>query len=207
MKFNAIHQIDSYWEGLRDGRPMPMRSEVDPRGMEGALEHALLMEMVAPGIARIRVAGVHMTDLLGMEVRGMPLTAFIEPGDRTRLQDLLSEVVESPKVAEVSLSSPGGIGRPPLNARLYLAPLASDLDRRPRILAGFQAQGSIGRTPRRFSIESIHKRRIVASGEMTQTPAKPSAAPVSQFSEPEAEFTPAPKATAAERPYLRLVRD
>jgi len=204
MKFSAISQIDAYWEGLRDGRLMPMRSEIDPRGMEGALENAILMEVVAPGIPRIRVSGMHMTDLLGMEVRGMPLTAFFEPSDRKRLQDVLKDVVETPNVAEVSLSSPGGVGRPPLNARLYLAPLGSDLDKRPRILGALQAQGSIGRTPRRFAIESVHKRRIVASAGMTRLP---ETKPMRQMAETQTPFDPAPQGSAAERPYLRLVRD
>jgi len=38
MIFPAVNQVDAYWEGLRDGRLMPERAEVDPRGLDSALE-------------------------------------------------------------------------------------------------------------------------------------------------------------------------
>jgi hypothetical protein len=225
VNFPAVSQIDAYWEGLRDGRLMPKRSEVDPRGMEGALEYAMLMELVAPGVARIRVSGMHLTDLLGMEVRGMPLTAFFEPQDRPRIAAVLDEVVgtkgSGPKVIEVSLASPGGIGRPELQAKLYLAPLASERDGRPRILACLQAKGTVGRAPRRFQIADIHKRRIMAAAgavDLAQTPQETPVPNVASpapgidnkapgFAENTAEFErDAEPTNPAERPYLRLVK-
>ena len=78
LSYKAIAQVDAYWEGLRAGRPMPDRAEVDPRGLGDALEFAFLLEHVAPGIGRVRISGMHLRDLLGMEVRGMPLTAVFE---------------------------------------------------------------------------------------------------------------------------------
>ena len=57
---------------------MPRRAEIDPRGIENALEYAFILERIAPGMARIRLAGIHLSDLMGMEVRGMPLTSFID---------------------------------------------------------------------------------------------------------------------------------
>lgn len=207
MTFPAVAQIDAYWEGLRQGRPMPARTEVDPRGMEGALEYAMLMEVVAPGVARIRVSGLHMGDLLGMEVRGMPITAFFEPEDRTQLSALVDLVAAGRHVVEATLSSSGGIGRPPLDARLYLAPLEAERDKRPRLLACLQSRGDIGRTPRRFKIADYHKRRIVASaGGAFTTPTPAPAAEIKQqaFAEPAASFEAA--APSSERPHLRLVK-
>ncbi|MEL7115192.1 MAG: PAS domain-containing protein [Pseudomonadota bacterium] len=204
-RFPAISQVDAYWEGLREGRLMPERAEVDPRGMDGALEYAMLMEMVAPGVARIRVSGLHMSDLLGMEVRGMPLTAFFEPDDRARLQQVLRDVVTVPHVVEIDITSGTGIGRPALHGRLYLAPLAAERDGRPRILACLQSAGNIGRTPRRFTVDRVHKRRIVAVADKPVAPR--ATAPLRDFAEEPLPFTQRDEAAKpSERPYLRLVK-
>jgi hypothetical protein len=171
LSFPAIAQVDAYWEGLRDGRLMPERAEVDPRGLESALEFAFILEHIAPGVGRIRVAGMHMSDLLGMEVRGMPITAMLAPESRSRFSQVLEAVVNKPQVADITLSSPHGIGRPALTARLYLAPLGSVDGGTPRVLGCLQSQGGIGRTPRRFIVDQVQVRRIVgASSPTSETP-------------------------------------
>ncbi len=43
MSYPAIAQVDAYWEALRNGRLMPERAEVDPRGLECALEYAFIL--------------------------------------------------------------------------------------------------------------------------------------------------------------------
>lgn len=215
VSFPAINQVDAYWEGLRCGRLMPERAEIDPRGLESALEYAFMLEHVAPGVARIRIAGMHLNDILGMEVRGMPLTAFINPEDRKRLGRALDRVVNTPQVADIKLSSPRSIGRPGLQARLYLAPLASGDLGHPRILGCLQSEGDIGRAPRRFAMEQVHLRRIVASAqpaerlpqEVSDTPAPAPAR--NELAEPRAEFAHALRKSPEKpesRPNLRLVK-
>ena len=48
MSVPAIAEVRAYWEALRNGRQAPLRSEIDPRGIERALEHAFITERVAP---------------------------------------------------------------------------------------------------------------------------------------------------------------
>ena len=200
----AIAQVDGYWEALRAGRLMPNRSEVDPRGLEGALEYAFILEYIAPGVGRIRVAGMQLTDLLGMEVRGMPLTALIAPQSRDRIGRLLETVVAAPKVADVTLTGERGIGRPPLAARMYLAPLGSNGNDAPRVLGCLQSEGAVGRTPRRFDVDAIHLRRIVeTAGPVPTPPATPARPPaIPGFAEPARDFAASPQ----NRPHLRLVK-
>ena len=83
--FPALREVEAYWSGLRDGRAMPARADVDPRGIQSALEYAFILERIAPGVARFRVAGMHLNDLMGMEVRGMPLTAMFVPEGRKEI--------------------------------------------------------------------------------------------------------------------------
>lgn len=211
MTFPAVAQVDAYWEGLRQGRPMPARAEVDPRGLEMALEYAFILEQIAPGLGRLRVAGMHLSDLLGMEVRGMPISAFFLPEARNRLSEILRDVAQSPMVADLTLKSDRGIGQSPLCARLFLAPLSTGPDTAPRLLGCLQSEGDIGRTPRRFSIESVQSRRIIA----TKTEPEPVARqkreapePYPGFAEPAPAFAAAPtqKVTGkTKHPHLRLV--
>ncbi len=122
MSFPAIAAIDAYWEALRGPRAMPRRDELDPTRLDAALPHAFLLERIAPGVARFRLAGMHLNELMGMEVRGMPLTAFIAPGSRRQVSDTLEEVFETPATCTLSLHSEKAPGMPALEARMILMP-------------------------------------------------------------------------------------
>lgn len=161
----AIACVESYWETLRDGRIMPCRSEVDPRGIAGALENAFVLERVAHGVGRFRLAGMQLNDILGMEVRGMPLTSLILPGSRDDMNAALAAVFDEPAVARLSLVSDSGFGRPKVAARMILLPLRSDLGDVSRVLGCFVAEGRIGRAPRRFDIAERSHRTLIGYGD------------------------------------------
>ena len=150
--FPALTALETYWQGLRGPRLVPARSEVDPRAIQDTLEYAFILERIAPGHARFRLAGMHLNDLMGMEVRGMPLTAFFAPDARPRVSQALEQVFDAPAIARLSLSGPRGLGRPALEARLLLMPLRSDLGEVSRALGALVSVGSIGRAPRRFGV-------------------------------------------------------
>ncbi|WP_299294395.1 PAS domain-containing protein [uncultured Tateyamaria sp.] len=205
--FSAISQVEAYWDGLRGSRLMPRRSEIDPRGIESALEYTFVLERIAPGMARIRIAGSHLSDLMGMEVRGMPLTSLITPPCRRQINDVLEDVCQRPAVCELRLNAETTATKPHLDARLLLLPLKSDLGDVSRILGCMIAQGDIGHTPRRFDVVGAKIRPITAASTAPEVPADMAepkkAAPVRGFSEPAPRFksrTPRPDV-----PYLRIV--
>ncbi len=156
MKFPAISMVESYWEGLRNGRSMPARAEIDPRGISGALEYAFILEEIAPGHARIRLAGGHLNDLMGMEVRGMPLTSLFLPEARLKIQDVLKNMLISPASVRLDLASDTGFTRPNLEAQMYLAPMKDEKGAPTRILGALQSVGRIGHAPRRFAVASAN---------------------------------------------------
>lgn len=215
--YTAIAQVEAYWQALRDGNAIPKRSEIDPRGIEQALEYAFILERIAPGIARLRIAGSKLNDVMGMEVRGMPLTALFHAPHRRDIADILEEVFQRPATASLRLVSEADAGRPDLRARMTLLPLRSDLGDISRILGCFVFQGDIGLAPRRFMItaRNLHP---VADPAMPW-PVAPSPdynVPVRStgFAEPAAAFThkkpaqPGGAPTGSNRkgrPYLRLV--
>lgn len=148
----ALAQIRGYWEGLRARGALPARSEIDPRGIERALEHAFIAERVAPGVARLRLAGMHLNDLMGLEVRGMPLTVFFEPVARDAVARLVELAFSGEAPVEIAMESGRGIGRPGLDAKMLLLPLRNEAGEIARVLGGFAATGEIGRAPRRFRL-------------------------------------------------------
>ncbi|WP_151720436.1 PAS domain-containing protein [Gemmobacter serpentinus] len=147
-------EVRAYWEGLRRGGDLPERSQIDPRGMEGALRGTFLAERIAPGVARLRIAGMNFTDLLGMDARGMPLSALFDPMSRARLSVLLDSCFLRPAVLDLALGCEMGIGRPDLRARMILLPLAGDGSRGEMALGCLALADQIGRQPRRLVIES-----------------------------------------------------
>ncbi|MGB3313565.1 MAG: PAS domain-containing protein, partial [Albidovulum sp.] len=127
MRFSHISEVRDYWEALRCGRGVPFRSEIDPRGIERALEYAFVLERVSPQVARFRLAGLHLNDLMGMEVRGMPLTSFFTPKARHDVSDVLQAVFSGPSTADFTLKAEPGFGKSEMQARLLILPLKSDL--------------------------------------------------------------------------------
>ncbi|WP_254436099.1 PAS domain-containing protein [Ruegeria arenilitoris] len=157
---SPIRQVEAYWTALLTGDGVPKRSQVDPRGLENVLEYTFILERIAPGLARFRLAGSHLNKLAGMEVRGMPLTAFFEPSARGQISDALEQVFAGPAIAELGLVSAGRLGRIQLQARMILLPLKSDLGDISRVLGVMVCDGVIGATPRRFTIPDTRIRAV-----------------------------------------------
>lgn len=213
--YAPLSQVEAYWDALRAGREMPKRAEIDPRGIESALEYAFILERVAPGVARMRIAGSHLHDIMGMEARGMPLTSFFEHEVRTRVAGLLEEVFQTPGTAEIVMQSAGSLGQPALEARMILLPLKSDLGDVSRILGCLVCVGELGDVPRRFDVHSasVHKLDAPRTDGSFQTPVADHAP--QGFADAPAPFDAATSASErgedapsgdAKRPhYLRLI--
>ncbi|MFK7940845.1 MAG: PAS domain-containing protein [Roseovarius sp.] len=209
-KAKDIQLLRRYWDSMRINGAMPRRADIDPRGIQSLLEYALIIEKIAPGLARMRIAGQHLSDLMGMEVRGMPITSFISPQDRDRMGAALSELFERPAAVTFDLTSPGSLRQPAVSARLMLLPLSSDLGDISRALGCFVSTGPTGRAPRRFDIDHVHTEPLSladpahADKAAAPTPAPGFAEPQAGFQRPESQ--PISGELPSERSYLRLVR-
>lgn len=177
--------LRGYWEGLRQGRAIPSRGDVEPRGIRRALDYAFILERIAPGAARFRLAGRHLIDLMGMEVRGMPLCAFLNTSSRGRLSDVLESVFRGPQIAEMVLESPASYGRPAMSGRMLLMPLRSDLGDVTRALGCLVCEGVVGESPRRFDLISDQEFPVIPGAKVLEP--SPSRA---GFAEPAAPWKP-----------------
>jgi len=159
-KFAMLAEVRAYWEGLRQNADLPRRDEIDPRGIAGALENTFMLERVAPGIARFRLAGMQLHDMMGMDVRGMPVSSLIEPQGRIRLAEALEGVFAGPGTLEIWLEGERGIGRPALEARMLLLPLTATRGTTDLALGCIALDGALGRAPRRFAIAGVMAEKI-----------------------------------------------
>ena len=183
----VLGDLRAYWESLRQGRAIPARADVEPRGIRRALDFAFILERIAPGAARFRLAGRHLIDLMGMEVRGMPVCSFLNTSSRGRLSDVLESVFRGPQIAEIRLDSPASYGRPGLDARMILLPLRSDLGDVTRALGCLIAEGEIGQGPRRFDLIEDREFPVIPGAKVLE----PSAS-AAGFAEPPQPWRAAP---------------
>ncbi|WP_246040453.1 PAS domain-containing protein [Roseovarius arcticus] len=202
----ALAAFEAYWNEMRRGAQVPRRSDIDPRGIEPLLSNAFIVERIAPGLARLRIAGSHLTDLMGMEVRGMPISAFLEPSSRDALAHHLVRLFDEPATVRLSLSAPGRPSAPTLTGTLLLLPLRSDLGDISRALGCLVSDGSIGRGPRRFAIEHAVLTPLGAASDGGPAPQLigQTAAPVSVHPCPVQPQSGTLQ--GSERPYLRLIK-
>jgi len=169
-RFPAVVLALRHWETLRAGRPMPERDEIDPRALGGALEFLFVAESVAPGVARLRLAGQHLAQLIGMEPRGMPLCALFTGQARAELAEAVAQVAGSGLRVLMPIRAEPGPGRPALDGLLALMPLAAgSAGRGPRILGALQTRGPIGRVPRRLTLAGPAE-RLALSGPVAAQP-------------------------------------
>jgi hypothetical protein len=191
----AFAEMRGYWEALRRPEGLPLRADLDPRGLKNCLHQTLIAERVAPGLARMRLAGAVFTDVMGMEVRGMPLSALFDPMARGPLEAVLNRVFAGAEVATLLLEAERGLGRPALTGQLMLLPMVGDLGEVDLMLGCLALRGTAGRTPRRFQILHARYETIGAAPKPAPAPAAPSATVLRLQ----------PRERVADVPYLRLV--
>lgn len=200
--FPALQAVRGYWEGLRgpDGA-LPYRAAIDPRGMAAALDHVFIGEKIGTGLIRMRIAGMGLTDLAGLDMKGLPLSTLFLAEARLRLAEMIERVLTEPAAVLVHLEAERTIGRPTLEGRLLLLPLVSSRGGRDLVLGCLATRGQVGRAPRRFAISRVIADRLtLPSGAPEAAPAETARAQAA-FAETPA---PAPRAPAG-RAHLRLV--
>lgn len=176
MRFPAVSRAEAYWKELCAGRLMPNRSDVDPRGISSILEHAFILEKIAPGMAKIRLAGQAINDVLGMEMRGMPISALFSPEARHEIQAALENLFDGPATVNATLVSEGGYTRKRLEGQLFLAPLRDDKGRITRAFGALQLREEVDRAPRRFTFQDLRLSPRLTEDALPARPA-PSAPP------------------------------
>jgi hypothetical protein len=152
------------------------------------------LERIAPGMAKLRLSGMHLQNLMGMEPVGMPLSVLFDPTARDRLSTALEQVFAGPSALELWLEAERGIGKSALAGRMLILPLRDGAGEVRMAIGGLVTHGAIGRQPRRFSIATL------MTEHLPQHRSVPLLVP--EFAESAAPYVLRP---AKAKPYLRLV--
>ncbi len=163
MKTDILFNLRTYWESLRKGRVAPYRAELDPRKFEDALEHMFILEQLNPSQLRVRLAGMALCEMMGMEVRGMPPEAFMEAAHRAQFTQHINAVLSDPSVVELDLKGTGTDGKE-TEAQMLLLPLRSDFGEVTRVLGCIVTKDRAMKAPVNFSISGVRSRAIRADG-------------------------------------------
>lgn len=150
---STLAGLEQRWWALMEQGAAPLRRHVtaDTIGRD-VLPHAFIAERIAPGHARLRVAGHRLSDLIGSEARGMPLLCLFDPACRDEISNLLEKAFATPAIISVDLESPRAAGRPALKGRLLLLPLQGDTGKVDRVLGALIVDGQMGHRPRRMQV-------------------------------------------------------
>ncbi len=214
MQSTKLQQLRDYWDGLRAGRVAPYRSELDPRKFEDALEYMFILEQLNPAQLRVRLAGVRLCELMGMEMRGMPPESFIDGEDREAFLDQLGTVLSTPAVGELDLLVNDNAGKA-INAKMLLLPLRSDFGEVTRILGCVDVPRQVSYPPVAFAIADQRTFAITPTTDQEPDIALPG------FAESRKAYSPAPNsapilrsiegnpeaARTSDRAQLRLVKN
>jgi hypothetical protein len=179
-----LSSLKSYWERLRAGRIAPYRAEIDPRQFEAALENMFIIERLGPENMRIRLAGMKICEMMGMEVRGMQPGFLLDEADRARFDRLLNVVMTEPAVVELRLAAQNRAGT--YRATMLLMPLRSDFGEINRVIGCTSGEGDLYAPPLAFAIQDV-----------AVTPVEPSLSAEPKqlmpgFAEEPAAYTPPP---------------
>ncbi|MFT5065673.1 MAG: hypothetical protein ACJAWC_002284 [Yoonia sp.] len=149
----VLRQLEQHWQSLRAQGPIPARNEVNPDAIGSALPWTFVLQRVAPGVARMRVAGQKLHDILQMDPRGMPVSAFFGPDDRSTLAVHLEMAFIDPAIVALPLFSPATLMRKKVTGQILLMPLVDNQGDVSRVLGALITDGTLGSRRRRLSID------------------------------------------------------
>lgn len=198
-----------YWSSLRSGSALPRREALDPRAMDSIAAHSMILDRVRPGTIRVRHGGRTICDVIGMEVRGLPIRALFGLEDRLSAVALIEACFEQPAILQMELVSADDGGRS--RASLLVLPLLDHAGAVTKALCTLSTDTLALDRPLRFAMVSYLIEPVGMPGAASPSTARPDPTrfpaprdPASlpmELAEPKAEFVPAPKA-----PWLRVVK-
>ncbi len=162
----AFAQLRQHWTSLRDTDCEPPKArDLQPHILGGALPFIFLVENLGGEILRLKLGGTHLCDVMGMELRGMPLRCFFAYNERPRFAAAVEPVFTGPAELDIRLQSSYSGLEPPVLARMMLLPLQGATGAIDRAIGAFVTKGALNHTPYRFEIERTEVQPLGAERE------------------------------------------
>ncbi len=156
----VLDRMEDYWNELRNGATVPYRAEVDPRSVQKMLRNAFILERFAPGSAKLRVSCSTLTDLQGLDLRGMPIASIITEESREEFREILEQVFTGPATVRMELTTSRRFRNSGKRAQMLLLPLRSDSGAIDRVLGAVTVTGDMTKGPTRFDISESLIREV-----------------------------------------------
>ncbi len=133
MTDSTIKTLRSQWDKICDGVLPPFRSDISPRAMPDVLDTLFILEQINPEDTRIRIAGLKICEMMGMEVRGQSPMSFFDAEFRDQFETIVTDVLGQPNVTTLRLETVDKMGNIGV-AEMNLLPLRSDFGDISRII-------------------------------------------------------------------------
>lgn len=127
MQQESTRALFQYWNRLRDGRPAPRRSEIEPADIKTLLADTFILEPDLRGEAVFRLAGTRVCAIYGRELKGFSFPSIWRGKDQRMVSRLLQGVFADRSVATVDYAGISSRNRS-ANFEMLLLPLESGGD-------------------------------------------------------------------------------
>ncbi|TIP26668.1 MAG: PAS domain-containing protein [Mesorhizobium sp.] len=111
MNQNGSITLFHYWNRLRDGRPAPKRSEVEPADIKSLLADTFILEKDTRGEAVFRLAGTRLCAVYGRELKGFSFPSLWREKDQRLISKLIQGVFDQKSVVLITYEGFSRTGR------------------------------------------------------------------------------------------------
>lgn len=111
MNQNGSITLFQYWNRLRDGRPAPKRSEVEPADIKSLLADTFILERDTRGQAVFRLAGTRLCAYYGRELKGFSFPSLWREKDQRLVSQLIHGVFDQKSVVLIAFEGFSRSGR------------------------------------------------------------------------------------------------
>lgn len=139
MKQNGSINLFQYWNRLRNGRPAPKRTEIEPADIKSLLADTFILEKDTRGEAVFRLAGTRLCAVYGRELKGFSFPSLWRTSDQRLVAKLAHGVFQSKSVVVMAFEGHSRNGRS-TSFELLLLPLDGGVES-PRSLGVISAVG------------------------------------------------------------------
>jgi hypothetical protein len=98
MKQNGSINLFQYWNRLRNGRPAPKRTEIEPADIKSLLADTFILEKDTRGEAVFRLAGTRLCAIYGRELKGFSFPSLWRASDQRLVAKLAHGVFQAKSV-------------------------------------------------------------------------------------------------------------
>lgn len=147
-------KLFQYWNQLRDGRPAPRRTEIEPADIKSLLADTFILEKDTRGEAVFRLAGSRLCATYGRELKGFSFPSLWREKDQKLVARLAHSVFQMKSVVVITYEG-GSKGGRIAEFELLLLPLDGGQEN-PRCLGAISA----GQRPFWLGADPICEARI-----------------------------------------------